>query len=470
MKRFKTLKVTSHTDFVGKGSTFVALQGQNESGCKFIETAIEKSATKIVVSKDAQLTSKIVKLVEQSAELKLVENPRIELAKLSAAAYKFPASKLKIVATTGTKGKTTTTFLLNQIFSEAGFKTGMITGVYNQILTEKYEPNLTTPNSDYLHRFFFECVKKGVEYIFMEASAHAFTLNRLYGIEFVGAIFTNLDLEHLEFYKDMNEYFQAKLEILNHLKPGAPIIVNIDNLWGRKLFEQSAKCVSFSSANRANYRIDSIKNLKNKLSFLLEGPNLKEKVESNLVGNFNAYNIGMASALANELGIPNKRLQANSFIPGRMETLKLFNGATAVVDYAHNPSSYEAVLPTLKSLTKKLIVVFGAGGSRDASRRPTMGKIASEWADIIILTSDNPRNEDPNKILDDIKSGVPTERHNKIQIELDREKAIQLAVSLSDKNSLVAVLGKGPDEYQIIGEKKNYFSDKECLLAYLHKF
>ena len=425
-----------------------------------------KGAKKIVVSSKNQVPETLIKIINNNkAELLIVEDAEVALAQLSAEAYNYPARKLKIVAVTGTKGKTTSAFLLNHIFTSSGFKTALISGVYNLINQEKYPANLTTPKADYVHAFFAECVNQDVEYVFMEASAHAFTLQRLYGINFVGAIFTNLDLEHLEFYKDMDEYFSAKLQILNHLSKGAPIIVNVDNFWGAKFYAQTKQALSFGFQNKnANFFISTLESKCDGLKFSLNIDKHSYVINSKLIGKFNAINIAMVASLSYKLNLSInnivKAISSFEFVPGRMEKVLLKNGALAVIDYAHNPLSYNSVLPELKKIGKELIVVFGAGGERDASRRPLMGKAAAMWADKIILTSDNPRSEDAANIIKDIIFGIPKEFKCKIIIELDREKAIVLACQNSSKDSVIAILGKGPDNYQIIGDKKFFFSDK----------
>lgn len=467
---FKALKVTSHTDYIQKGSTFVALSGFNSSGLSFIPLALEKGATKIVVQSDEQVTEEISALIKTfGANLKLVSNARVALAEMAAQAYGLPANKLKIIGVTGTKGKTTSVFLLHHIFNSLGFKTALISGVHNVIDNQIYACNLTTPQADYLQAFFGKCVEQGIEYVFMEASAHAFTLHRLHGVNFSGGIFTNLDLEHLEFYKDMDEYFYAKVKILGHMQDRAPFIVNIDNPWGKKFFENRPGLTSFGlSKDSADYSVSNISLMEKGQSFVIRNDKANVVISTNLIGKFNAYNVGAVTALANRLGLSldkvSKAIKAFEFVPGRMEKIELSNGALAVIDYAHNPLSYNSVLPELKKICKELIVVFGAGGERDISRRPLMGQAASKWANKVIVTSDNPRSEDAAEIAKQICSGMQSNFLSNVTLELDREKAISLAYKISSKDSLIAIFGKGPDNYQIIGSKKFYFSDKETIL------
>lgn len=472
-KLFNNLQVTSHTDYIQKGATFVALSGFNSSGLNFIPLALEKGASKIVVQKDVNLSDEIKNLIIQyKAELVIVDNARIALAEMATQAYGHPANKLKIVGVTGTKGKTTTTFLLHHILTANGYRTALITGVYNVINGIKFACDLTTPQADYLQAFLAECVKQNVKYVFMEASAHAFTLHRLHGIKFSGAIFTNLDLEHLEFYKDMEEYFQAKAKIIGFMQKDAPIIVNADNAWCKIFLDLKKDATSFSLLDKLadSYASNLVANNTGQ-NFKLNVGNNVEEIHSSLIGTFNSYNIGMAATLAHKLGLPlsqvSNAIKTFDVVPGRMEKVRLANGALVVIDYAHNPLSYNSVLPELKKICKELVVVFGAGGDRDSSRRPLMGEAASKWADKIVITSDNPRSEDAQTIANQICAGMPNNFLKNVTVELDRKKAIELACKNSTKDTVIAILGKGPDNYQIIGSRKFYFSDKEEVSCFL---
>jgi len=277
----------------------------------------------------------------------------------------------------------------------------------------------------------------------MEVAAQALTLYRVYGIEFDGVIFTNLAQEHAEFYDSMEEYFAAKCLIFNQIKSDKPILINSDDTWGKKILEGSPNFIGCSFNNYTPFSSPA------------------------LVGDFNKYNIAAATLMAQKLMIDDQDIQEslNFFpgVPGRLEKYELPNGARAFIDYAHNPSSYNAVLSTMRPLTNHLIVVFGAGGLRDKTKRPLMGTVASKYADIIILTSDNPRTENAQDIVQNIIDGIPISKHTNVLIELDRERAIQKAYAVAHKESIIMVLGKGPDEYQEIGTEKYFFSDKEVV-------
>ena len=465
------LPVTGHTDYVGNGTTFVAIKGAQLDGTHFIPVALEKGATKIVIQNNAIISENIQRSINlYNPEIIKVEDCRKALSELSAQAWNYPAKKLNIIGITGTKGKTTSTFLVHHLLNFAGYKTAMLSGVQNIINGQIYEASLTTPLPDYLHSFLNKCVEEQVQFVVMESSAQAFSLQRLYGIEFSGCVFTNLDLEHSEFYSTMNEYFEAKCEIFKQMKPNAPVIINKDNQWGEKIASKNKNFLTFSLLHDSNFRVQVQQNDSTGIKLLIECTKGKYNFFApNLVGHFNAYNLAGVIALALELNIYPKTIMDGlltfSRVPGRMERYSLVNGSLAVIDYAHNPSSFTQILPTLKTLSNKLIVVFGTGGDRDKQKRPIMGNIAATFADKVIITSDNPRSENAQDIINQIFNGIPETHKNKVICENDRAKAIQLAYDIAKPGNIIAILGKGPDEYQIIGNKKEYFSDKETILS-----
>lgn len=481
--------VTCHTDHVGQGSTFVAIQGYKQDGATYIAQAIERGATAIVISHDTVLTCEQENLIrDRAVALSRVADTRKALAQLSAQAAGYPAQKLKVLGVTGTKGKSTTCFLLKHVLSSAGYKAALLSTVYNQIGATRFPAPLTTAQPDYLQQFLKLCVDNGVTHVVLEVAAHALTLHRVDYIDFAGVIFTNFGLEHLEFYDSLESYFAAKCELLTRRTAGAPAFINNDDSWCRELKNKFPDIITFGLDLGAP----------DKAMTVLDSRSLALKLNSDtfscpaLFGNFNAYNIAACASLLLSLDIApsaiNSALQTFTCVPGRSEGYKLANGARGIIDYAHNPLSYEALLPELRAITPHLIVLFGAGGERDASRRPLMGAIAARYADIVVITNDNPRSEDPNKIAQDILIGIPGEyqlnsgsRDNKIDnkinynfenkispqiiIELDREQAIKRAYALSKADSIIALLGKGPDHYQIIGATKMPFNEAEILKA-----
>lgn len=437
----KIYPVACHTDNVGKGTTFVAIKGMKQNGIEFIIPALEKGAGSIVVDQSEVIPADVQSAIKQhGATVIRVENTRAALAQLSAQALGNPAKKLKIIAITGTKGKSTTTFLVEHILRSAGKKTAMLSTVLNRIKGVDVPTKLTTQQPDYLHVFFNECVKQGVEWVVMEVAAQAFSLHRVDGIQFDIGIFTNFSQEHGEFYATMQDYFAAKGKILQHLKPGAPLLVNADDEHAMSLGEFYDDTYCFGCT-------------------LYTCPAL--------IGNFNKYNIAAAATCADHVGIARAAIQQalDTFVgvPGRLEKYQLPNGALGIIDYAHNPSSFEAVLGELRKLTHHLIVVFGCGGERDATKRPLMGHIASQFADLVIITADNPRSEHLATINENICAGIASQDTNKVLLIDDRARAIQKAYECSHAGSIIVLLGKGPDEYQIIQGVTYPLSEKAIL-------
>ena len=437
------LKVTCHTDYVGPGSTFVAIKGVHMNGIDYIPLALEKGATKIVVDQDVDYEDAI-----------RVSSARKALAELSAQAYGYPANNLKIVGITGTKGKTTTAFLAEHILKVSGHKTALISTVVNRIGDTTYATQLTTPQPDYLHAFFDQCRKEEVEYVIMEVAAQALTLHRVDTILFDRIVFTNFSQEHGEFYTIQAEYFRAKCQLFNHLKGKA--IINIDD----KMLQGFGEAITISMV--AGDFVGSI--TASSLDGLTMKVNDQVIVAPSLIGSFSGYNVLAATAVAKSYGIPlhsiARACATFGRVPGRLERYALPNQSVAFIDTAHTPASFEALLSTLRPLSPHLIVVFGAGGDRDKVKRPLMGAIAERYADQVILTDDNPRSEDLVAIINDICAGMNGSRVVK---RLDREEAIRYAYACTRSGSIVALLGKGPVEYQHIGDRKIPFSESKIL-------
>lgn len=453
--------VTCHTDHVTYGSTFVAIKGAKYDGIEFIALALKKGATTIVVDECTPIDNALLAEIQKSqAKLIYVSNTRGALASLSAAAAGYPARKLSIIGITGTKGKTTTTYILEHIFRTAGIKVARITGVRNSIDGHEVPANLTTPQPDYLHQFFKVCVEKGVTHVIMEVAAQALSLNRIDTIQLDRVIFTNIAREHFEFYENIQDYFNAKCLILNNLAENGFCFVNGDDKQCATLISKGPHVMRYGFAQPVEVLAQDISNEK----YVTITYNDKMVTCPSLIGHYNASNILAACAIAESYTIPHIIIQSALItcpaIPGRMEKYTLANGATCIIDYAHNPSSYEALLSTIRPLTKHLIVLFGASGSRDSGKRPLMGSIAAHYADIVILTSDNPGTINPLHIIETIVAGIETNHRHKVVIEIDRTQAIKQAYSLSNNESYILLLGKGTDEYQIIGTTKYNFSER----------
>jgi UDP-N-acetylmuramoyl-L-alanyl-D-glutamate--2,6-diaminopimelate ligase len=465
-----TFPVACHTDFVGKDSTFVAIEGYADNGVNYIKKAVEKGARTIVVHRTAFLDQELCEFLQfHGVVVERVDNTRKALAQLSAQAAEFPAKKLNIIGITGTKGKTTTSFLLAHILESAGYTIALISSAQNRVNGNTFAVPLTTPQPDYLQQFLKLCVDISVDYVVMEVAAQALTLSRVHGITFCGVIFTNFSHEHLEFYPDLNEYFRTKCLIFDQIAHNAPILINQDNAYCAQLSVQKSSVMTYGfGEGHRNYFGKLVTDTLTKIA--LHVSNYAERYDfecTSLFGTYNAYNVLAATSMALALRLDGahiqKGLQTFPGVPGRLQEYVLSNGARCFIDYAHNPESFQAVLSTLRLLTSQLIVVFGAGGGKDKFKRPIMGLVAAEIADIVVISSDNPRLEDPVAIAVDILRGIPEKLQKKIVQELDRKKAIEYAYQLSDQGSIIALLGKGPDEYQIIGTTKYYFSERSIV-------
>ncbi len=455
--------VACHTEHIGKNSTFVAIKGQKQDGIDFVPLALQKGARTIVAEHTADIAPEIIEAIKKAdAQLMFVANARRSLALLSANAWGNPADKLKIIAITGTKGKTTTSWLLHHLLETAGHKAALLSTVKNKIGQQEFATELTTQHPDYLHAFFFTCINAGVKYVVMEVAAQAVSLHRTAGLEWDGVIFTNFAQAHGEFYASVEEYYAAKALIFDQAKPNARLLINADDCKGAQLLEKY-KAIGFGTKATV-HATDSRSSVNGvEATIVFEKETILCKCPA-LIGSFNLYNILAATGMAFNVGISSESiaqgLHTFKGVPGRLERYDLSNGAVCFIDHAHNPLSFEAVLPLLRSLTDHLIVVAGAGGDRDTQMRPVLGQLMAEYADNAFITTDNPRSENPADIIAQMYAGVSHDKKNKVICELDREVAIRKAIGLSRTQSIIALLGKGPEQYQIIGTQKIPFSER----------
>lgn len=439
---------------IQKGDIFVAMKGFNTDGNKYIPSAIEKGA--ICVFTD-EYDIEVEKY--RNVSFYYIKDLRKHLGVISSNIYSHPEKKLKIIGVTGTNGKTTSTYILENVLPNSSR-----IGTTNYRVKDKiYEAHNTTPESLDLIKMMDESVKKGVEYFIMEVSSHALSLGRVDMLEFSSAIFTNLSQDHLDYHKTFENYFMAKCHIMDLLKNDAKISLNIDDKYIKTIkFDR----ISTFGLNKADITGKV-------LSYTTSGMNIEINVKgkirqfhTKLIGEYNLYNIlGVISALVNmgiDLDYIISKISNMDSVVGRFELIENKIPARIVVDYAHTPDGLENVLKTLKSITdKKVYCLFGAGGDRDKTKRPIMAKIAAKYSDFLILTSDNPRTEDPLKILDDIEMGLKEIGYtNYAKIE-KREDAIKQAVSMLNNGDGLMIAGKGHETYQIIGKTTRYFSDKE---------
>lgn len=400
--------------------------------------------------------------------------------------YGFPSKKLKIVGVTGTNGKTTTATLLYKIATELGYKAGLISTVENIILKETRPATHTTPDSISLTKLFHEMAEQGCEYVFMEVSSHALDQNRVWGVDFVGGIFTNLTHDHLDYHKTFENYFGAKKKFFKMLPFSAFALSNVDNEYGARMLEgirAQKSTYGFQAVNKstdvgrrevrgvlqvsdtcAHYKGGIVKMDFSGLELDING----EKIKTNLLGKFNAYNILAVFSACKLLGFDmskvKKALEKIEPPKGRFDHFTSKNNVLVVVDYAHTPDALEKILLAIREIKPKdgkIISVFGCGGDRDPMKRKIMGHIGATLSDVSIFTSDNPRSEDPDKIIEQMREGLSEEEMKKVIIFSNRREAIKKSTDLAESGDIILCAGKGHENYQEIKGVKNHFDDME---------
>lgn len=442
------------------GSLFVAIPGTQVDGHKFIDQALDRGAVAAVVERARP------DLAGELAQLE-VPNARKALAQASDTFFGQPSRKLRLVGVTGTNGKTTIAYLMESIFKHAGLKTGLIGTIEYKIDNKRYHTERTTPESLDLQRILAQMVSDGVQIAIMEVSSHALHLARVDQCRFAGRVFTNLSRDHLDFHSNIEDYFLSKARLFTDPAFGSGLrMINIDDAFGRRLVDMCDKddTVTFGGSD-GDYKLAQVKSSAVETSFMLNSSAASLAVKSRMVGDFNIVNLALAGASAFELGASEKSVSAGIWdvagVPGRFEKIACGQNFQVFVDYAHTPDGLEKVLSTAKNLTgtKRLITVFGCGGDRDRGKRPEMGIIAGRLSDIAIVTSDNPRSEEPEEIIRDIIRGIPEEAAAELNVEVEREKAIKLAINTARKDDVVVIAGKGHEDYQILGDKVISFDD-----------
>ncbi|WP_035290076.1 UDP-N-acetylmuramoyl-L-alanyl-D-glutamate--2,6-diaminopimelate ligase [Clostridium sp. KNHs214] len=442
---------------IQKGDVFFCIKGFNEDGHKFISSALKKGANAIVCEED------VVEPMPNTAVIK-VKDGRKALALCSANFYGRPAEKMKIIGITGTNGKTTSAFMIKSILEEAGYKVGLIGTIANYIGNQKLHSERTTPESLELHELFKKMVDNGVEYCVMEVSSHSLSLNRVYGIEFCQGMFTNLTQDHLDFHKTFDNYYNAKLELF---KNSVNSIVNIDDSYGKKVLEDASNNkISYGIKEAADVKAENISIHPRGAEFKIFYKDNYENVELQIPGNYNVYNaLGSAATCLNE-GIDIQKVIKGLNrvqVPGRCEIVtKKYNlGFDVIVDYAHTPDGLQNILETAREFTKgRLISVFGCGGDRDKTKRPIMGKIGSELSNVAIITSDNPRTEEPDKIIEDVVAGIVKDNY---MVITDRREGIKKAMEIAKKGDVIVVAGKGHEDYQVLKDGTIHFDEREVI-------
>jgi len=458
---FEIAGITNDSRLVKKDYIFMSVKGYKDNGDNYIEAAL-KSGAGAVFTESEYTGEKIIKASEVR-KLTAVISSEININ---------PSGKLKIIAITGTNGKTTITYLIRHILEMHGKKCGLIGTIDYLSGKKKLDASLTTPDSPQIHEIFREMAEDGIEYCVMEASSIALLLDRVYTIDFSGAVFTNLTSEHLDLHKNMENYFEAKKILFDGLSENSFAISNKDDLYGERILKDTkAKKVFYSVEKDSGMKAEDIKLDISGLEFSFNGIQFK----SNLTGRFNVYNILAAIGAANELGIDYKTsaeyLKTFEPVNGRFNSFRLQNGAYAVIDYSHTSDSLKNAINaandimSYKSEKGKVITVFGCGGNKDRIKRPEMGKIAVSNSDYVIITSDNPRFEEPMDIINEILSGIDKKFRN-YTVEENRSLAIEEAIKISKDGDIILICGKGHETYQEIKGIRTHFDDKEEVQKY----
>jgi UDP-N-acetylmuramoyl-L-alanyl-D-glutamate--2,6-diaminopimelate ligase len=474
--------IAYHSKQIGKDFLFAAIRGSEADGHRFVQEAIERGAEAVVLEEEQEVSNRT---------MIVVPNSRQALAEISANFYGDPSSRVRLIGITGTNGKTTTTYLLESIFEKAGWTVGVI-GTINYRFGQKTipAPN-TTPESLDLQKILWEMFKGGTSHVIIEVSSHGLDLDRVFGCQFDGVVFTNLTPEHLDYHKTLDHYFQSKRKLfLDYLmksrKERRFAVTNHDDPKGEEMVKGiDLPVIRYGLAPSCDVTADQVTSSFEGLSCRVTTPKGDISIQSKLIGDFNLYNILAAVAVGIGMDVPLRILKEGveglEGVSGRFEKVENQRGIHVIVDYAHTHDALEHVLLGLKSILEsgnqnngKMITVFGCGGDRDRTKRPLMGEVAGKYSDLAILTSDNPRTEDPLAILEEVEKGLrslPLKKWDSNEIMLwrsrkgylkvpDRREAIRMAIRLAQSTDTVLIAGKGHEDYQIIGKKRFPFDDR----------
>jgi len=453
--------ITSNSKNVKKGFVFVAIKGSRQDGTRFINEAVSNGASLVVVEDKKDTLN-----VPREAKVLQTKNCRKFLAREVNKFYGFPSGKIKVIGITGTNGKTTISYLIEAICKSAGRPCGVI-GTINYHFKEKLiTAKNTTPGPEESQKLLSQMYEWGARYCAMEVSSHALTQERVSGINFSSAIFTNLTQDHLDYHKNMEDYFIAKSGLFLSLGPRRAAIINNDDKYGRRLAKSRRnRIITYGIDNPSTVTAKDIHYGIDKSEFTLVAPGANLRLKTSLVGKFNIYNIlaAVAWAISEKINIKDIKSGIEKFknVRGRLERVFSKKGFDIFIDYAHTPDALTNVIGSLKPLVEgKIRVVFGCGGERDRSKRPKMGRIASDLADFAVITSDNPRSENPAVIIKEICSGIKKDNYC---IVPQRLQAIKRAISMLKKGDCLLVAGKGHENYQILKNETIHFSDREAV-------
>lgn len=459
--------ITHDSRRVRKNTLFVCIRGTRVDGNDFIPQAVEKGACAVMTEEDVDVPEGVT----------VIKVPDLRLAMEEAVPffYDYPGKKMRMIGVTGTNGKTSSTYMLRSILRSAGYRVGVIGTIKIMIEDEELPIHNTTPDVIDLQETLARMYDAKIDYVVMEVSSHALAMNRVAGCEFDTAVFTNLTQDHLDFHKTMENYALAKAKLFDSLtapnlvKKGKTAVINADDEFGGRIMMEHTKCkmITYAIKNEADLRAENLEIKASGTSFDLEYEGEEIHFDLKITGMFNVYNVlgVIGAALAEHMKLTTIKAALEKFeaVSGRFELVREGQDFSVIVDYAHTPDGLENVLKTAREIAKKrLIVVFGCGGDRDRTKRPIMGRIAAQLADVVIATSDNPRTEDPEFILSQVEEGVLPALHGNFHEKItDRRQAIFRAIELAQPDDIVLIAGKGHENYQILKTGTIHFDDKE---------
>ncbi|MBE5821628.1 MAG: UDP-N-acetylmuramoyl-L-alanyl-D-glutamate--2,6-diaminopimelate ligase [Clostridiales bacterium] len=456
--------IESDSRKVKENTLFICIKGENNDGHDYINQAIESGAIAILVNEEyeGEIDNNIV-------VIKVKENEKA-MAQVACNYFDHPSKKFKLIGVTGTKGKTTTTYMIKNILETAGKKVGLIGTITNMIGDKKYSTNNTTPGAIQLQALFYKMAQEGVDVAVMEVSSHALAMERVYGCDFDIGVFTNLSQDHMDFHETFDNYIAAKQKLFDMCKQG---FVNCDDIYSLRI-EKGAKCpiTRYGLDNGPQIFANNLIITNSYVDFTVIINNRPDKVRVGIPGRFTVYNALAAISATLALNIDYEAVKEGLMtvkVPGRSEIVPNMHGKTIMIDYAHSPDSLENILKAVKSYTKgKVICVFGCGGDRDTTKRPIMGEISGKIADFTIITSDNPRTENPKEIVKQIEEGIKKTK-GRYTVIVDRTNAIKSALEMCGKYDIVVLAGKGHETYQVLKDGKIHYDEREVIAKILKK-
>lgn len=452
LNTFEDREITDVTDKSGnikEGCAFVCVKGARFDGHSIADQVLAQGAKAVIVTRDLGLKEQII-----------VENSREAYALMCKNLFLRSADKLKIIGITGTNGKTTSAFVIKDILKELGVQSGLIGTVKNMVGDKSFHTELTTPDPYDMHSLFKAMVDDGIEYCVMETSSQAFHQMRLAGIHFTVGAFTNLTQDHLDYHGTLEEYKKCKKTLFYNCDTA--IFNNDDEASAYMRDGITAKTVGYSIKEKSDYKAENVQLFSDRVEYDLNG----NRVVFHIPGGFSVYNSLTAISVVNKLGFPLedviKAAYSAKSVSGRVELLKTNTDFSVIIDYAHSPDGLEKAINAVRGFTKgRVITLFGCGGDRDKTKRPKMGKIATELSDIVVVTSDNPRTEDPEEIIKDILAGIDGDKD--VITVTDRSEAIKKALSIAQKDDTVLLAGKGHETYQVIGTERVHYDEREIV-------